>query len=61
MLDIIRNHQEEIEKPGVPFEVIRDKSEKSGIEEKFVKQVLEREKKRGGLYEPIKDHFKLTE
>ena len=55
----LRSGGEEYEEGGVPFEVIVEDARKKGIREGFVREVIKREKKRGSIYTPKENHYKV--
>lgn len=59
VLDIIKENEEDYDE-GVPLEVIVEEAEKEGIGEGFVQDVLEKEKKRGGVYEPKQGNYAIV-
>ncbi|NIQ06320.1 MAG: hypothetical protein GWO20_11535 [Candidatus Korarchaeota archaeon] len=59
VLDIIKEKEEEFAE-GVPLRTILEEAKKKGIENAFVKDILKREKKRGGIYEPSQNHYKVV-
>lgn len=59
VVDIIKERGEEYEEGGVPFEVIVEDAREKGIREGFVREVIKREKKRGSIYTPKENHYKV--
>lgn len=59
VLDIIEENQEN-GVIGVPYREIVESAAEEGIEENFVKKVLKKEMKRGGIYEPKQGSYAIT-